>query len=272
MEAFGKRLADRHGKPVRALSSISKMSICNSEAQSNIGKTIEELLKNNRVGMVALEGAFGAMDLTSFRTYPHQDAVKAAADYSPSRTKSRARCMHAADFESGFEFPRVVGIDDAAHYQSNVEAYRSAAPQVFFQVKLRWNREQLALEENKARVFNPALAEFDRHVEAYRQEKISLRNYVQSLFSHENFSPFFCADFCEASQLESSLNFNEVDRERAQLDFSTRRKIKSTRKHARSDELECRSWRNAFSTLNFIPTSKRCAPNTMSVWRNFRYR
>src|SRR5205823_5664267 len=41
----------------------------NPEAQENIAKTISELIKDKKIGLVALEGAFGPIDLKRFQRY-----------------------------------------------------------------------------------------------------------------------------------------------------------------------------------------------------------
>ena len=48
----------------------------NLEAQMNIQKTVEALLKNDRIGLVGLEGAFTSLPLDAYRSYPNPPAVR----------------------------------------------------------------------------------------------------------------------------------------------------------------------------------------------------
>ena len=100
----------------------------NQEAQTNIGSTLEGLLQMDHVNLVALEGAFGPIDLNRFRKFPHQDAIHKVADYL-LKTNKISGAIHAA-FNSPKEIPELVGIDDAYHYHANVNAYRESSKQV----------------------------------------------------------------------------------------------------------------------------------------------
>jgi len=53
----------------------------NHEAQMNIGKTIQALIQDGKVGLVALEGAFAPIDLTHFKRFPHPETVHNVADF-----------------------------------------------------------------------------------------------------------------------------------------------------------------------------------------------
>jgi len=53
----------------------------NVEAQSNIAQTVKTLLESGKVGLVALEGTSGLIDLSSFKNFPYPQSVKTAADY-----------------------------------------------------------------------------------------------------------------------------------------------------------------------------------------------
>jgi hypothetical protein len=53
----------------------------NPEAQTNIAKTLQQLIDDKKVDLVALEGAFGPIDIHTFKEFPHQEAVQKAADY-----------------------------------------------------------------------------------------------------------------------------------------------------------------------------------------------
>ncbi len=83
----------------------------NREAQTNIGKAVEELINQKKIGLVALEGAFGPMDFSWYRAYPHQDAVKAVADYL-LRDNRISGFVHTA-FLSSAPIPSFVGIDES---------------------------------------------------------------------------------------------------------------------------------------------------------------
>ena len=139
----------------------------NREAQTNIGKTVQELINQKTVDLVALEGAFGPMDFSWYRAYPHQDAVKAVADYLLQDNRISGPVHAALRLRSGQALPVFVGVDEKNHYDANVEAYRRAAPLV---ASLKKTTEQKfhELREMKAHTFNPALKDFDDHVRAYR--------------------------------------------------------------------------------------------------------
>jgi len=53
----------------------------NSEAQGNINKTIEHLLQTESIDLLALEGAFGPLDLSALKEFPHPPSVKNAAKF-----------------------------------------------------------------------------------------------------------------------------------------------------------------------------------------------
>src|SRR3989344_3816524 len=53
----------------------------NPEAQSNISKSIQGLVEEGKADFVALEGAFKDIDVSGFRSYEDQEAVRMTADY-----------------------------------------------------------------------------------------------------------------------------------------------------------------------------------------------
>lgn len=53
----------------------------NAEAQTNIGRAIQQLISKNEADLIALEGASGPIDLDVFRRFPDQESVHAVADY-----------------------------------------------------------------------------------------------------------------------------------------------------------------------------------------------
>src|SRR5437868_1878103 len=79
-------------------------------AQANIGKTLEGISNQGKTDLVALEGAFTDVNVSGFRKYEDQEAVKMAADYFLKEGKLSGAiytALTAAKF-----LPTVVGIDD----------------------------------------------------------------------------------------------------------------------------------------------------------------
>lgn len=187
----------------------------NQEAQKNISKTIQELINQNQVDLVALEGAFGSIDLERFRKYPHQDVIRMIADYLRRENKISGPAYTA--FTSPKEIPPVVGVDDRKHYDANVEAYRNSA-RLIASSKKQLASLQAMLASDKSKNFNPKLKDYDSRVEAYHKGVTSIGDYLQFLESSVS-KPMSPATqtFLEAFKLESSLNFNQVERERTRI-------------------------------------------------------
>ncbi|OVE76623.1 hypothetical protein BVX98_05480, partial [bacterium F11] len=98
----------------------------NHEAQTNISQTLQKLFQEEKVDLVALEGAFDSIDLAVFNNYPDQESVQRMADYFLKEGKISGPIT--AALTSGTKIPPIVGIDDATHYQANIEAYRASFP------------------------------------------------------------------------------------------------------------------------------------------------
>jgi hypothetical protein len=138
----------------------------NAEAQLNIQRTVEELINNKAIDFVALEGASGPIDLTVFRKFPNTQAVKLASDYLMKQNEISGPVY--AALTSPAEIPTFSGIDDAEHYQENIQAYRASHLQ-----KSAAQKQLLALQnqliQDKKHLFGPALAAFDSLAIAYQK-------------------------------------------------------------------------------------------------------
>ncbi|MBK8574699.1 MAG: hypothetical protein IPN90_03120 [Elusimicrobia bacterium] len=212
----------------------------NSEAQWNIRETLRSLMGSGQVNLVALEGATEDIPLQPFVDYPHRKPVELAADYLLKENKISGP-IHAALTAQG-PLPRFLGIDDAVHYQANVQAYLDSAP------KLEATRKEIKtlqaeIDAQKRRDFSVALRSFDQQVQAYRTGQVSLGDYVQtlmgSLFSQrvngKSPLPHFAKGgqggfavgpelsllpirtFLQALQIERTLDFHQVETQRARL-------------------------------------------------------
>ena len=164
----------------------------NAEAQKNIRETVAVMLNSGKVGLVALEGSTEDIALQPFVNFPNRKAVELTADYLLKENKISGP-IHAAMTAQG-KLPRILGIDDPVHYAANVQAYKDSAPKLE-ETRLAISKRRGELEEQKKAVFSPALLSLDQTVTGYRNEKVSLGDYVEVLYGarasrpHSVFNP-----------------------------------------------------------------------------------
>ncbi|MBI2118927.1 MAG: hypothetical protein HYT97_04800 [Elusimicrobia bacterium] len=197
----------------------------NKDAQTNIGKSIQHFINEGKVNLVALEGAFNPIDISPFRKFEDQKVVHKVADYLLRENKISG-AIHTA-FTSPKEIPSFVGVDDKEHYWANVNAYKSLYPKVD-SYKEKLSKLVSGLQQEKVHHFNPELLNFDNKIEAYRDGKEKLGDYIQ-LLTHYNvkekgtvplgtvpFSPQV-KTFLETLKMEQSLDFTKVEKERSSI-------------------------------------------------------
>jgi hypothetical protein len=113
--------------------------------------------------------------------------------------------------------PPIVGIEDPAHYETNIQAFRDASPRIKgITSVLRRERAELAAQKN--RTFAPALFRLDASLQEFHDGKSSLKHYVSLLrpFAQGRAHPHLLR-FAEALRLESTLDFSRVERDRRLL-------------------------------------------------------
>jgi hypothetical protein len=193
----------------------------NLEAQKNIGGAVGALIAGKVAGLVALEGDSDPIDLSRYRAFADRDTIQQVADYLLKENKISGP-IHAVMTGSG-ESPAVLGIDDGAHYAANVEAYRRSAPHQA-EMKARLAAQAAELDQRKSAAFNAELKAYDDKVTAYRSGKSPLVDYVRVLSSVSP-PPAPVSRFLEALAMEDSIDFKQVESERARLIESLARKL-----------------------------------------------
>jgi len=193
----------------------------NPEAQRNISKLVQELITQKKVDLVALEGAFGPLDFSWYRTHPHPEAVTAVADYlfkeqRISGPAYAALTLRSAAADSEQALPPFVGVDEKRHYDANVKAYQESAPLIAL-YKKRLEDQKRAMAERKNKFFNPQLKKFDDCVEAYHQGTLSLGKYVRTLTHYRHELSPKVEMYRAVLEMESKLNFPQVEKERTVL-------------------------------------------------------
>jgi hypothetical protein len=174
----------------------------NAEAQENISHTLQALQEQNKFDLIALEGAFTPINLDSFHTFPDQRAVHHVADFLLQTNKITGP-IHSA-LTSDAPACAVVGIDDAAHYEKNVAAYKeSYALTESNKIKIRNVEERLLSQQQKH--FNPQLLSFHKAVIQYHKEQMPLSSFVKILANTTSIESQNTKNFLAAAAIESSL-------------------------------------------------------------------
>jgi hypothetical protein len=183
----------------------------NTEAQNNIAAILQELIDQKQIGLVGVEGAFGLFDFQPFRKYlnkPHCQAV-----IEDALMKNLLGAPSYVGMTSAAELPVFTGIDDAAHYEANIEALHLAQDQKST-LKQRVQQHQEILREAKAAHYSPALADFDRGQTAYRRGNMGFGDYVTLLASYDADIDLSIQQFSAAYDMEKRLDFSRVESER----------------------------------------------------------
>jgi hypothetical protein len=186
----------------------------NFEAQKNIEDLISGLAAGKSPDFVALEAAFGPVDVAPLRSFPDTPSLKTAAAQMLEENKLAGPVTAALTMPSP-ALP-LIGVDDERAYRANVSAYRrSLAGRQPLQQRL--HEVERATEQAKANSFNSALMSYDRKVTAYRRGDVALGDYAEAIAANTASVPDAVATFLKAVRMEKSLNFESVEAERARL-------------------------------------------------------
>jgi len=188
----------------------------NPEAQWAIRETIQVLSDRSAVGLVALEGAAGPLNLSRYRAFPDHPTIRKAADYL--LLKNRISGPAHAGFTGDNKFPPLVGVDDPRHYRANVKAYTDSALKME-ETKKIYLKNMANLHQKKFEIYNPVLNGFDQHIQSYHEGALPLGAYVSVLLDHvpAEYIPSEVKKFHHVRVWEATLDLNEIERDRSRL-------------------------------------------------------
>ena len=186
----------------------------NAEAQANISKSLEGLIEQGKVDMIALEGAFKDIDVSGFRSFEDQESVRMVADYFLKENKLSG-AIHTA-LTSPKKIPAFVGVDDKALHTAHIQSYKDSVGKAEG-LKKELAREEATLEQKKTQVYNPALLAFDRQVTAYQNGTLSLGDFVKVMSAHSGSITPQVKLFLKALSMEQSMDFKKVEEERGKM-------------------------------------------------------
>lgn len=186
------------------------------EAQKNMGALIQGLQQERGISLVGLEGASGAFALEAFRAWPDADVLKAVAE-----TLLREDAIGGPEFAglTAPTAPLLWGVEDKTRYEDNIQSFKDSLknkPAAHAYLA----RLESASKDLKARVFSPALRDFDRHAAAYAEGRETLGVYVKFLLASGHgvkASTLNLRLLAEALHWEENLDFKKVERDRQRL-------------------------------------------------------
>ncbi len=192
----------------------------NPEAQGNIAAAVAGLLRERAVSLVLLEGRFDALDLSSFRRSHDADLISEAAAFLVRQNKISGAVS--AALSAAVNAAAAIGIDDRAHYDANVAAFRNARPKQ--DALVAWvAAAQTQVGRAMVVTGNAALTSYAAVAQRFHAGQAGLGEYAAVLASSGASLPAPLAKFQEAYALERGLDFSRVERQRtAVLDHLAR--------------------------------------------------
>lgn len=147
------------------------------DAQENIRNLVRYFSKNHGVNLVALEGGDGKLDPTLLRTFPDPELKeKILADYRDRGELTGPQMASVLDPAEASYF----GIEEWPLYEAHYAAYLGAVGnQPLLLEDLAAREKEFDLE--RAKLYSPAHNEFHEKAMAFRQERLSLLEYLKYL-------------------------------------------------------------------------------------------
>ncbi|MDD5449304.1 MAG: hypothetical protein PHO42_01725 [Candidatus Omnitrophica bacterium] len=198
---------------------------CNFEAQTNISRILEALVKNG-LRAVALEGSFGKIDPSMFVTYPNEEIRREVALDFMKQGK-----INGAEFFAitSKDPPRLYGVETKEYYLANLSAFLNTLEDRK-KIKAAAITVKNVLDKLRDRVYSKSLLQFDEMSQANKKGTIELLDYCKYLkaAAEANRLPLGgypnLALLYETIDMEKALDVNAEEGRRARI-YTTYMKI-----------------------------------------------
>ncbi|OVE75272.1 hypothetical protein BVX98_07980 [bacterium F11] len=221
LSKFGNLRQELDGKSDKILLHIQDIHK-NEEAQTNIAEALRSLIDTGKVDLVALEGAFGEMDLSLYRDLSIPNITQTVADYL-LREHRISGPVHTG-LTHPEPIPVFVGVDDQKLYEEHVGVVKKTfGSRDIIKKQIKSLKE--SHKQKKYHTFNQRLLAFDKTVESHQTGELSFGKYVQYLTSQNEVVSESVHRFIEALHLEETIDFDRVENERKYLIESLVRKL-----------------------------------------------
>jgi hypothetical protein len=191
----------------------------NYEAQKNLSRILETLVRDNQLKLIMVEGGWGDVSLSYLRAYAsHSRREEVAEEYLREGKISGEEYL---DIISDYNI-QLEGIEDESLYQANLETFfaieefrRQAAGELANIIDV--------LETLQNKIYHPQLLELQKAKQAYDNEHITLAAYYQFLYGSAVKTGQSLAQyqnlvrFIAVVESEQAIKFPAVERERSAL-------------------------------------------------------
>lgn len=191
----------------------------NYEAQKNLSRIIEALIKENSLRLVMVEGGWGSVSLSYLRAYADKERrLEVAEEYLKEGKISGEEYLDiVSDYDINLE-----GLEEEELYKANLDTFFAIE-----EFRIKANKELKTVirvvDALKQKVYPARLAELEKTEKEYEEATISLADYYKYLNvlaekTRQDMSlyPYF-ARFIEVTRLENKIRFPDVEKERSAL-------------------------------------------------------
>ena len=191
----------------------------NYEAQKNLSKILESLIKDNNLKLIMVEGGWGNVSLAYLRSYADfERRQEVAEEYLREGKISGEEYL---DIVSDYDI-KLEGIEDETLYKANLDTFFEIE-QFRQEASAELSALSSAIEQLKKKMYSPQLIELEQTKQGYDNEKITLADYYRyldtaagrtkhSIAAYPNFSGFMAV-----VESERAIQFPVVEKERAAL-------------------------------------------------------
>lgn len=190
---------------------------CNYEAQTNIAKIIEGLVKNNGLSFVSVEGADGAIDTSWFKAFPDAEVRKEVANYFMKKGE-----ITGPEFLSiTTDYPiKLFGAETREYYIQNLNAFTESYP-LKDETEKYLNGIKAVLNRLQGFIYNDELKAMDSRSREHEAKKIQFNDYVRFLQDEAERHKINLRQYENLFKLvnvliyEKKIDFNVTDKERS---------------------------------------------------------
>ena len=192
---------------------------CNYEAQTNIARILEYLIKNYKVDFVSVEGADGIVDTSWFKAFPDEDIKQEVADYFMK--KGEITGAEFLSITSDYPFT-IYGAENRKYYIDNLNSFLESYPYKEEFLKY-YTSVKSALGKLKKYIYTKQLRRLDNKVIGHKDKKIKFADYIRYLDNTAKTQRINIKTYpnisilMEAIKFEKNIDFDIVNDERAVL-------------------------------------------------------